>query len=214
MYRHHRDFEGRMHRLIVSPLLNWSRTARNKVTEIENRSWLERLRKRDHDAFAELVRTHQQDVFLCCYSCGLDVHEAQDVASETFLAAWKGIESFRGTAKIGTWLWSIAYHKAADFVRQKQQTGNIYSDDIAAEVDKEDATETEQRDEIIWSVVKGLPQPWPLAVILFYREEKSIAEIAAIMDIPENTVKVYLHRARQKLKESLKGLWRDESQCA
>ena len=203
-----------MHRLMVSPLLNWRGTARNKVTEIEDRSWLERLRNREHDAFAELVQKHQQKVFLCCYTLGLDAHEAEDVASETFLAAWKSIESFGGRSKLSTWLWSIAYNKTMDFLRQRRPEP-IYSDDEAAvNTEPSEAMEAGLQSEIIWSAVERLPQPWPLAVVLFYREEKSIAEIAVIMDIPENSVKTYLHRARQKLQESLKGLWRDNSQCA
>jgi RNA polymerase sigma factor (sigma-70 family) len=181
---------------------------------MEDTNWLERLRRREHDAFAELVQKHQRQVFLCCSIFGLDGHEAEDVASETFLAAWKSIPSFNGKAKLSTWLWSIAYHKAMDSLRQKQPIiENLNPDDqIAAKSNRSHAVETDRR-EIIWSAVKQLPQPWPLVVILFYREDKSIAEIAAIMDIPENTVKIYLYRARQKLKESLNGLWRDESQC-
>jgi RNA polymerase sigma-70 factor (ECF subfamily) len=209
-------FEGRMHRLIVSPWLNQGRTARNKVTEIENKIWLERLRRREHDAFAELVQRYQQHVFMCCHSLGLDANEAEDVASETFLAVWKSIESFGGKSKLSTWLWSIAYHKTMDFLRQRQRTWEHidFEDEAAATAEQGGALEAGLENEIVWSAVKKLPQPWPLAVVLFYREEKNIAEIADIMDVPENTVKTYLHRARQKLKESLKGFWRDKSQCA
>jgi RNA polymerase sigma factor (sigma-70 family) len=178
---------------------------------MEDSTWLERLRRREHDAFAELVQSHQQQVFLCCTALGLKAGEADDVASETFLAAWKSIESFNARSKIGTWLWAIAYHKAMDFLRQRKPESPYPESEMAAPAEQASALETGQRDEAIWSAVNKLPQPWPLVVILFYREEKSIAEIASIMDIPENTVKVYLHRARNKLKESLKGIWRDES---
>jgi RNA polymerase sigma-70 factor, ECF subfamily len=183
---------------------------------MEDTIWLEQLRKREHEAFAELVQRHQQEVFLCCYSLGLGSDESEDVASETFMAAWKSIESFSGRSKLSTWLWSIAYHKAMDLLRQKRQMAErINSDEqIAADTEPGSATEAGLRDEIIWSAVKKLPQPWPLVVLLFYREEKCVAEIAVIMAIPENTVKTYLHRARNKLKKSLNGLWRDESQCA
>jgi len=182
---------------------------------MKDTGWLERLRAREHSAFAELVQRHQQQVFLCCFTLGLDAHQAEDVAGETFLAAWKSIPSFNAKSKISTWLWSIAYHKTMDFLRKKRPApeGIYYDEQVVPDTDSSRPLETASRDEVIWSAVKNLPQPWPLVVILFYREEKGIAEIAAIMDIPKNTVKVHLYRARQKLKESLNSLWKDESQC-
>lgn len=181
----------------------------------ENNIWLGRLRRREHDAFTELVQRHEQQVFLCCYSLGLNVHECEDVANETFLAAWKSIESFSGESKVSTWLWSIAYHKTMDFLRkQGQAPETVCLDEHMAEYTGPGGKlEAEQQSEIIWSAVKELPKPWTLAVVLFYREEKSISDIAQIMEIPENTVKIYLYRARNKLKESLNCLWKDGSQC-
>ena len=182
---------------------------------MEDLTWLERLRRREHDAFAELVQRHQQQVFVCCAVFGLNAHEAEDVASETFLAAWKSIPSFNAKSKVGTWLWTIAYHKSMDFLRKKRPSpeGIYYDEQVVPDTDSSRPLETASRDKVIWSAVKRLPHPWPLVVILFYREEKGVAEIAAIMDIPRNTVKIHLYRARQKLKGSLNSLWKDESKC-
>jgi RNA polymerase sigma-70 factor (ECF subfamily) len=63
--------------------------------------------------------------------------------------------------------------------------------------------EGEETDKIVWNAVERLPRLWAMAIILYYRQEKSIIEIAQIMQTKENTIKTYLFRARQKLKKTL-----------
>ena len=67
--------------------------------------------------------------------------------------------------------------------------------------------ETEQ---IVWAAVDRLPRLWAVAVILFYREQKSVAEMAKIMRTNENTVKTYLFRARARLKMALAPAFGDQ----
>jgi RNA polymerase sigma-70 factor (ECF subfamily) len=61
----------------------------------------------------------------------------------------------------------------------------------------------EETEIFVWNAVERLPKFWAMAVILYYREEKSIIEIAKIMQTKENTIKTYLFRSRQKLKKAL-----------
>ena len=63
--------------------------------------------------------------------------------------------------------------------------------------------ETKEQAELVWRAVKQLPPLWAVAIVLFYREKKSISELAKIMRKRENTVKTYLFRGRRKLKELL-----------
>lgn len=170
--------------------------------------WLRRLRAGDARAFAEFVEKHKEMVFLCCRTLGLREDEAEDVASETFLAAYSQLARYKGRAKLSTWLWKIAYHKAISFLRKNRRTRQLRDDFAAQLADKHKnaplaGLETKEKHEIIWAVVNKLPKLWAVAVILFYREEKSIIEIAKIMRIRQNTVKTYLFRARKKLREIL-----------
>ena len=64
-------------------------------------------------------------------------------------------------------------------------------------------TEGKETEQVVWEAVERLPSLWRVAVVLHYREEKAIADIAKIMDTRENTVKTYLFRGRQKLREML-----------
>jgi len=167
--------------------------------------WLRLLRSGDHTAFAELVEKYKSDVFLCCRTLGLRDHEAEDVASETFLAAYRAIARYRGQAELGTWLWSIAYRQAVNYLRKNRPS----CESLAAQDDniQQDPATTalcrSEQQELVWDAVKRLPRLWAAAVILYYRQDRTIRDIAEIMRTRQNTVKTYLFRARRKLKELL-----------
>lgn len=164
---------------------------------------IHQLRSGDSAAFADFIARYQQQVFLCCRTLGLNTAEAEDVASETFMAAYQGITRYTGRSKLSTWLWKIAYNKAISYIRQKirqqklqEKLQNQYTD-----IQKDKASEPSA--EIVWDAVKKLPQDHAMAIVLYYRQEKSVKEIADIMKKGQNTVKVYLFRGREKLKELL-----------
>ncbi|MBA7626684.1 ECF RNA polymerase sigma factor SigW [subsurface metagenome] len=171
-------------------------------------NWLRLLRSGDHQAFAEFIDKYKETVFLCCRRLGLREDQVEDVASETFLAAYNGLSRYSGRAELSTWLWSIAYRQGVNYLRK-----NRGQRQLEAEPDEQIAGGKEQgpaataqgkeTEEIIWEAVERLPRLWAMAVILHYREQKSIADIAKIMKAKENTVKTYLFRARARLKEIL-----------
>ena len=177
--------------------------------------WLRLLRSGDHEAFAEFIDKYKETVFLCCRRLGLAEDEVEDVASETFLAAYKGLRRYTGRAELSTWLWSIAYRQAVSFLRKNRRGRQIDAEPDEQMADSsrrsagwltpEPATVLEGREteKIVWAAVDRLPRLWGVAVILFYREQKSVADIARIMRAKENTVKTYLFRARERLKTAL-----------
>jgi RNA polymerase sigma factor (sigma-70 family) len=164
---------------------------------------IHRLRDGDEDAFAEFVEKYQQQVFMCCRLLGLDANEAEDIASETFLAVYQGIAGFTGRAKISTWLWKIAYNKAISHIRHKIRRQKLQERLQNQYTDVEKTAPSGQTSEIVWDAVKKLPQDQAVAIVLHYRQEKSIKEIADIMRKRQNTVKVWLFRGRERLKELL-----------
>ena len=158
--------------------------------------------------FADFIDEYQQVVFLCCKTLGLNETEAEDVASETFLAAYQKLNKFRGQSKLSTWIWKIAYYKAIDYIRKNRRHLQVLDkmDDQLA--DKKIALvaaelENKERAQVVWDTVRGLPGDWSIAILLHYRQNKSITEISKIMGKRENTVKTYLFRGRKKLKTLL-----------
>ena len=171
-------------------------------------SWLRLLRSGDHQAFAEFIDKYKEAVFMCCRRLGLRDDQAEDVAGETFLAAYKGLARYSGRAELSTWLWAIAYRQAISYLRKNRRQWQLEAEpdeQIAANKEQEPsaAMQGKETESLVWQAVDRLPRLWALAVILYYREQKSVADIAGIMQTKENTVKTYLFRARAKLRETL-----------
>lgn len=171
-------------------------------------NWLRLLRSGDHEAFAEFIDKYKETVFLCCRRLGLRGDQIEDVASETFLAAYNGLSRYSGRAELSTWLWSIAYRQGINYLRKNRGQRQLEAEpdeQIAGSKERGPAATAQDKEteEIVWEAVGRLPRLWAMAVILHYREQKSIADIAKIMQAKENTVKTYLFRARARLKEIL-----------
>ncbi len=171
-------------------------------------NWLRLLRSGDHQAFAEFIDKYKETVFLCCRRLGLREDQVEDVASETFLAAYRGLSRYSGRAELSTWIWSVAYRQGINYLRKNRRQWQLEAEpdeQIAGSKERGPAAAAQGREteEIVWEAVERLPRLWAMAVILHYREEKSIADIAKIMQAKENTVKTYLFRARARLKEIL-----------
>ncbi|HUW18587.1 MAG TPA: sigma-70 family RNA polymerase sigma factor [Sedimentisphaerales bacterium] len=170
--------------------------------------WLELLRSGDHTAFAEFVDKYKSQVFLCCRTLGLAEDQAEDVASDTFLAAYKMIAKYRGQADLGTWLWTIAYRQGINYLRKNGRFPELICEQSPTPVGRQEDTPTaaaysKEQQELVWAAVKQLPTLWATAVILHYRQEKSLKDIALIMKTKQNTVKTYLFRARKMLQQLL-----------
>lgn len=177
------------------------------IGENKHSGLISRLRSGERDAFTDFVKRYQNQVFLCCRLQGLGADEAEDVASETFLAAYKGLDKYTGRAKLSTWLWKITYNKAVSHIRQKSRQQKMYTKLQKTYRDEQPAEQVElfeqDKAKIVWDAVKKLPPEHATAIVLYYRQEKSIKTIANIMKKRQNTIKVYLFRGRQKLKELL-----------
>jgi RNA polymerase sigma-70 factor (ECF subfamily) len=174
----------------------------DKVWQQRKGNSLRLLVSGDHATFREFVEQYQQLVFLSCRTLGLRKTEAEDVASETFLAAYQKLGSYNGKSKLSTWLWRVAYHKGVDYLRKNRRHKELLSrlDEQLADrkiAQVATALESKEQAEVVWQAVGRLPRLWALAIVLFYRQEKSILEIAKIMKKRQNTVKTYLFRGRQ-----------------
>ncbi|HHV77481.1 MAG TPA: sigma-70 family RNA polymerase sigma factor [Syntrophothermus lipocalidus] len=170
----------------------------------------------DLEAFEKLVITHQDKVFSHCYRLTGNYDDAQDLAQEVFVRAYKAIGSFRSDADLGTWLYRIAVNQYLNWRRQEKD--NVISLDEPVEMTDgevtrqvaaaaEDPLEEVERGELRELVLAGLarlPAEFRAALTLREFEGLSYEEIAEVMNCSVGTVRSRLNRARKALREFLK----------
>jgi RNA polymerase sigma factor (sigma-70 family) len=172
------------------------------------------LRCRDHgdeEAFAELVGRYRDRVFRVAASilgAGFSA-EAEEVAQETFLRVHHALGTFRGEAKFGSWIYRIAFNQALNLKSRVRfrvphlneqalaQTASTLPDPLAR-------VEAARLDQALTACMNELPEVYQSALRLHYWMDTSVVDIASMLDVPANTVKSYLHRARQLLQVLLK----------
>lgn len=166
-----------------------------------------RARRGDADAFEQLVVAYRDQVFrLALRMCGSEA-DADEVAQEAFLSAWKALPNFRGESQFSTWLYQLTTHAAIVLMRREKR--QIAAADITevsaadpAPSPQQQAEQSEQR-EIVRDAILQLAPEQREVVVLRFMEELSYEEIGAVLKLPSGTVKSRLNRAKAQLKEIL-----------
>jgi RNA polymerase sigma-70 factor (ECF subfamily) len=170
------------------------------------RELLERSRRGEPEAFAELVeRTHRQ-VFTLAYRLVGDRHEAEDVTQEAYLRVHRSLRTFRGESSFRTWLYRIVANTGLSHLRRRGRFGDLADDPDLVVRRSEPAPEGDvvDRDELRRALAE-LPDAQRVVVVMKDAYGFSCREIAEEMAISEGAVKVRLHRARKRLKALLYG---------
>lgn len=162
--------------------------------------------RRDTDAFGELVRRYRDKVFRLVVSVlgQAFAADAEDVAQEIFIRAHHSLASFRGDAAFSTWLYRIAFNHALNVKSRMRFRAPHLTDDTLASTDSgapalDQALDANRTRAVIDACIGELPEVYQAALRLHYWTGASMAEIAELLETPENTVKSYLHRARRLL---------------
>ena len=169
------------------------------------RTYLDASRYRE--AFELLLDRYQHKAFRLAYSMLGNEASAEEMVQDTFLRIWKALPSYRGDASLSTWIYAITRNRC--FTGRKKlrerQAVSIEEPGVKAAVDSRLASKPEGRPQLPDSaiVLAQLSPPYREALRLFYLEEKSYEEVAAMLGLPIGTVKTYLHRARKQLAGSM-----------
>jgi len=150
------------------------------------------------DRFAELVGRQSRFVFLVAYSVLRNVHDAEDVVQDTFLklhrsGAWENLENERGFLATAAWRLAVDRTRRPKTVPEVERSVPSHEQEVIGE----DMQATVHR------LIDGLPEEFRLPLALSAIEEMSSPQIAAMLQIPEGTVRSRIARARAMLKERL-----------
>jgi RNA polymerase sigma factor (sigma-70 family) len=173
---------------------------------------LDRVLGGEQQAFALLVDAHKSYAYTIALKILNNRPEAEEAAQDSFIKAYQNLKFFNRQAKFSTWLYRIVFNTAISYKRKHR----VKLDDIekADQVSsKENGVGLEQADksEFIQLALEKLSEADQLAIQLFYMKEFSLEEISGILNQPINTVKVRVHRARQRVGDELKKILREEA---
>ena len=182
----------------------------------DEQALIERIRAGDSEAFYDLVRPHERAIYVTAYSILQDPSEAEDVAQETVLKAFRNLHQFRGDARFATWLVTIAVNESRMRLRLRQRV-RLESLDAAVPDDpdyvpirlrdwREIPSQTLERQELREALTRALAalnDKYRAVLVLRDVQLLSVAETAAILGITPGNVKVRLLRARLQMRDRL-----------
>src|SRR5262245_2414530 len=168
----------------------------------------------DREAFRVLVDRESAAVLRACYRVLGDMHEAEDVAQETFVTAYRSLASWRGEGPFGAWLARIAVRLAVRQAGRRKAVpwaypaGEVGTDPLttlpaAPAQQPEQAALREERATATRQALAGLAEPYREVVALRFFGERSLEEIASLTGRPLGTVKTHLRRGLLRLREGI-----------
>lgn len=168
-----------------------------------------KARQGDPQAFEALVLRYQRYVYNLALRVVGNPLDAEDIAQQAFVKAWRGLPQFKGESRFSTWLYRIVTNVCYDHLpRIKRDLSSLEPDDTMDEMpDEEQGVEnavlTEEECRQLRQALAALPESARLLLTLRHLQELSYEEIAAVTGMPLGTVKTGIFRARQKLKAAL-----------
>ena len=164
----------------------------------------------------ELMRTYGQEIQQLVYAYVHNETIAEDLTQEIFVKCYKSLSSFKGKSSIKTWLWRIAINHSKDYLKSWYIRSVKVADDFSYIVNEssgsiENAIIQQDEDAQLAYAVMQLPIKYREVIYLFYYEECSIKEIAAVLEVNQNTIKSRMRKGKSVLKEILEGSqWKND----
>lgn len=159
----------------------------------------------DLSAFENIVRRWQTPLINLAYRFCRDRQRAEDMAQEAFLHIYRKLNKFSGTSALSTWIFATALNLYRSSMRRKSLPVEPLNEQIAfaSGYRPQLLLEQQEREEFLRRAVTALPPRYRDAVIIYYFREMDLSETAAILGVPEGTVKAWLHRGRELLRRKL-----------
>ena len=160
---------------------------------------LAQVARGDHQAFQQFYRLYAPRVFRYALTLVRDQFLAEEVVQETMIAVWRGAKGFRGRSQVSTWVFGIARNQAWQVLRRTPQNLSEPEEEVVV-LDGVGMVEEEER---VRKALTKLPPIEREVVVLAFYQGLTYRDIAAILGVPEGTVKSRMYHARKRLRELL-----------
>jgi len=172
--------------------------------QVDTPSLLARARRGDQAAFASLIRMHQASVFSIGYRMLNRRDAAEDLAQDVFLQLYRKLDSIESVEHMGFWLRRVAANLAIDWLRRAAYARVAPLED-GAEIPAPQADEDPLMDRELVRLLGELAPAARAVMVLRYQEDRDVAEIAATLDMPVNTVKSHIKRSLTAMRGKMIG---------
>lgn len=160
----------------------------------------------DIEAFEQIFRVYRNPVFRVAYRFTGNRDDAEDLTQEIFLKVFENIGSFRYESSFATWLYRIAVNTCMNFQRDKKPAESLgVTDDLGSSVSPEAICERGELQRKIEAEIASLPNPLKIAFLLVVVEGMTYREASEILGLSVDALRMRVSRARQILREKLKG---------
>ena len=159
----------------------------------------------DIEVYSLLMDKYQSGLYRHVYAMTRDSDLSEDICQESFIKAFQSLSKYNDGYKFSTWLYRIAINKTYDHFRKRKNVP--FDEDIqtSTDDDMQDKGDMKQRALQVRSAIQNLSPKYRTVISLYYWRQFKYDQIAEIMDVPVNTVRTWLSRAKSTLKEELDG---------
>lgn len=166
----------------------------------------------DVDAFGCLIKKYERPIFNLMARTAGGLEEAADLSQEAFLKAYEKLHTYHRNNQFFSWLYAVSLNLARDFLRKKKRKAGIFREsdgpDQFREAQVPDALQGDQEEEMkhIYKILGTLPLDYREALILRYRQDLPVKEVAAGLGISVSGAKMRIHRGLEQLRDKLRKL--------
>lgn len=178
---------------------------------------INRVLKGDQAAYALILERYQNYVFTLVLRFTENREDAEEIAQDVFVKAYRSLADFRGDSKFSTWLFTITRTTCLSFLRKKKlDTLSLDNDRTGIQIENRESgfnanlVEQKSKHAMLNQAIAMLSPDDAQVLNLFYKGDQTLEEIGKIMRLDPNTVKVKLHRARQRLKDKMEKYFANE----
>ena len=168
-------------------------------------NYIERILAGETNLFSYFVNSYSNSIYSLIVRIVQTNEDAEELTQDSFLKAFKKLDSFKGDCSFSTWLFRIAYNTAISATRKKKIVFPTVDETMMESVPDEaietffDLDENEIKLQKLEEAIAKLNVEEKTLIMLFYTEDKSVAELARVLDLTSENVKVKLYRVRKKL---------------
>lgn len=182
----------------------------------DDQYYIEQVLQGNAAAFSYLVEKYQDLIYGLALKMLRNAEDAEELAQDSFVKAYRSLNSYRQKSKFSTWLYSITYNGCITLLRKRKVEVRSLDEQYLSE--KDEIKIHEQLSEInkaelekcLNEALSMLPEQDQVLITLYYYEEQKVEEISQITGLSESNVKVKIHRARKKMYELLSSSFKEE----